>query len=59
MIPCSLSQVRICAKHLSDIIAAKRLALRASLEVSVFSYSDMGLGCTGSLGWDTGTYRLL
>ena len=38
-----VTQVRICAKHLSDIVAAKRLALRASLEVSMFSNSDMSL----------------
>lgn len=52
-------QVRICAKDLSDITAAERLALRASLEVSVFSNSDMGLGYIGFIGWDTSAHRLL
>lgn len=37
-----VTQVRICAKHLSDIIATKRMALRASLEVSVFYNIHMG-----------------
>lgn len=41
------------------MIAAERLALRASLEVSVFSNNDMGLGRIGLLGWNTGARRLL
>lgn len=54
-----VTQVRICAKDLTDMTAAERLALRASLEVSVFSNSDMGLGYIGLLGWNTDVHRLL
>lgn len=52
-----VTQVRICAKDLNDITAAERLALRASLEVSIFFNSDMGL--IGLLGWNTSAHRLL